>query len=164
MHEPDALAPSSIVTQLVRHIRDADALADDSAVALALLIEENPDSAPLLAEFVGDLAPPSSDADRARAAADAARELRRYVTETPTPLSSAVWAVGKTHDTTLADTFASILTRALDRGAEPLAYQALVALTALPDDAVPVDTIRLAAAKGHDEVRELANDWLDFSG
>ena len=148
------------VPELVRHIREGDALADDSAVALALLIEGGPRNARLSSELLGELAPPDPEAARAGVTAEAVRELRRYINEVPTPNPSAVWALGKTQDPSLADTFASVLIRALDRNAEPLAYQALAALTALPVDAVPVDTIRLAAAKGHDEVRELADDWL----
>lgn len=148
------------MTQLVRHITDGDALADDSAVALARLIEGGPHNERLLSELFGDLAPTSSESARSHAAAEAVRQLRRYIQETPMPLPSAVWALSKEQDPNLADTFTSLVTRALDRHDEPLAYQALAALTALPCDAVPVDTIRLAAAKGHDEVRDLANDWL----
>ena len=49
--------------------------------------------------------------------------------------------LGKEQDPRFADTFASLLIRALDRRDEPLAYQALAALTVLPADAVPVDTV-----------------------
>ena len=160
MHEPNELTPCSTVMQLVRHIRDGDALADDSAVALARLIEGGPHNERLLSELFGDLAPASSESARAEAAAEAVHQLRRYITATPRPLPSAVWALGKEQDPSLADTFASIVIRALDRHDESLAYQALAALTVLPADAVPVDTVRLAAAKGHEEVRDLANDWL----
>jgi hypothetical protein len=158
--EPDELTPSSIVTQLVRHIRQRDALADDSAVALALLIEGAPLNARLSSELFGDLAPANSEVACAEVTEKAVGELRRYVNETPLPLPSAIWALGKTQDPSLADMFASALVRALDVHAEPLAYQALAALTALPADSVPVHAIRLAAAKGHDDVRDLANDWL----
>jgi hypothetical protein len=166
------------VRQLVRHIRDRDALADDSAVALALLIEGAPgnegspgnegapENAQLAAELFGDgvAAWPRSEAARAEATAEAARELRCYLDETPLPLPSAVWALGKTRDPSLVGTLASVLIRALDRRAEPLAYQALAALTTLPDDVVPVETIRLAEANGPDEVRELARGWLGLLG
>jgi hypothetical protein len=47
-----------------------------------------------------------------------------------------------------------------DEKRESLAHQALIALTALPADAVPLDTIRLVAANGPGQVRELAEDWL----
>jgi hypothetical protein len=149
-----------MVTQLVRHIREGDALADDSALALALLIEGGPPNARMSAELFGDLAPASSQDACPEASEAAAGELRHYISETPLPLPSAIWALGKTHDPSLADTFASVLGRALDGHAEPLAYQALAALTGLPADSVPVDAIRLAAANGHDEVRDLAEDWL----
>lgn len=152
------------VTELVRHIREGDALADDSAVALALLIEGGPHNEALLSELFGNLAPARSEADRAEATAEAVRELRHYVSETRLPLPAAVWALGKTQDPSLAATFASVLTRALDEHAEPLAYQALAALTALPSEAAPVDTIRLAAAKGNDDIRELAEGWLRLLG
>lgn len=152
--------PSAVVTELVGHIRNGDTLADDSAVALALLIEGGPRSARLSSQLLGDLAPPRSEAARAEATAEAVRELRRYVSETPAPRPSAVWALGKTQDRSLADTFSSVLIRALEGHAGSLAHQALAALTALPADAVPVDTIRLAATKGPDDVRELAEDWL----
>jgi len=149
-----------MVTQLVGHIREGDALADDSALALALLIEGGWPNARLSSELFGDLASASSEETCAEPTEEAARELRRYISETPLPLPSAMWALGKTQDPSLADTFASVLVRALDRYAEPLAYQALAALTALPADSVPVDAIRLAAAKGDEEVRDLAKDWL----
>lgn len=151
------------VTHLMRHIREGDAVADDSAVALALLIEGGPRNDALLAELFSNMAPPNSEADRAAATAEAVRELRHYISETPQPLATAVWALGKTQDPRLAPIFASVLTRALDRDAEPLAHQALAALTALPSEAVPVETVRLAAAKGHDDVRDLAQDWLRVS-
>lgn len=140
----------------MHHIREGDALADNSAVVLALLIEGGQPNARLSSELFGDLAPASSE----EAPAEAVHELRRYVTETPMPLPSAVWALGKTQDRRLAETFTSILIRALDGHSESLAHQALVALTALPADAVPVDTIRLVAANGPGPVRELAEDWL----
>jgi hypothetical protein len=160
LQEPDELTSSASVTELLHHIKNGDAFADDSALALALLIEGGPHNARLSPQLIGDLAKPGSRAGRAEAAADAVRELRRYISETPMPLPSAVWALGKAHDRGLADTFSSVLIRALDGHAEPLAHQALAALTTLPADAVPVDTIRLAAAKGRDEVRELAEAWL----
>jgi acetylornithine deacetylase/succinyl-diaminopimelate desuccinylase-like protein len=147
------------VTQLVDHIRDGDALADDSAVALARLIEGAPPTAGQSSGHSGDV-PASSDSARAQAAAEAVRQLRRYIHETPMPLPSAVWALGKEQDPRFADTFASLVIRALDRRDEPLAYQALAALTVLPADAVPVDTVRLAAETGPDDVRDLAEDWL----
>jgi hypothetical protein len=156
------------VTQLVRHIREVDALADDSVLALGLLIgsscEMRPPSDPPPSELVGDLALPTSEGARVYETAEAVRELWRYIVETPLPLPGAVWALSKAHDPRLADALASVLIRALDRQANLLAYQALAALTMLPDDAVPVDMIRLAAAKGDDEVRELAQDWLSFPG
>jgi hypothetical protein len=159
--EPDELTSSATVTELMRHIRSRDTLADDSALAFALLIEGGPHNARLSSALVGDLALPSSEDARAEETADAVRELRRYVSETHVPLPAAVWALGKTQDRGLADTFSAVLIRALDGHAEPLAYQALAALTALPTEAVPVATVRLAAAKGHDEIRELAEDWLN---
>jgi hypothetical protein len=144
----------------MHHIREGDALADDSAVVLALLIEGGQPNARLSSELFGDLAPASSEEAPAETTAEAVHELRRYVTETPMPLPSAVWALGKTQDRRLADTFTSVLIRALDGHSEPLAHQALIALTALPANAVPVDTIRLVAANGPGQVRELAEDWL----
>jgi hypothetical protein len=148
------------VPQLVGHIRDGDALADDSAVALARLIEGGRANAGLSAGLSGDVAPPNAESARAEAAAEAVRQLRRYIQATPMPLPSAVWALGKAQDPSLADTFASLVIRALDRHDERLAYQALAALTVLPADAVPVDTVQLAAAQEHNEVRDLASDWL----
>lgn len=147
----------------MRHIRERDALADDSALVLALLIEDLPGNIELLHRIIGSLAPSSSDAARIRATGEAVRELRRYVNQTPLPLPAAVWALGKAHDPSLAATFASILTRALQADAGPLARQALVALTSLPDEVVPADAIQLALAEGGDEVRALAKDWLEMS-
>lgn len=149
-----------MVRRLVRHIREDDALADDSAVTLALLIEGGSLNARLSSQLFGGLVPASLQEARVEATEEAVRELRLYINEMPFPLPSAVWALGKQQDPSLADTFASVLIRALDGQAEPLAYQALAALTALPAGSVPVDAIRLAAAKGHDELRDLANDWL----
>lgn len=146
----------------MRHIREQDALADDSALALALVIEDQPGNVELMHRVIGTLAPSSSEAGRIKATGEAVRELRRYVNETPFPLPAAVWALGKAQDPSLAATFTSILTRALRAHAGPLARQALAALTALPADVVPEDAIRLAVAEGHDDVRALAEDWLEI--
>lgn len=154
---------SATTTELMRHIRQEDALADDSALALALLIEDQPGNVELSQRVVGRLAPSSSEAARVRATGEAVSELRRYVNQTPFPLPAAVWALGKAQDPSLAATFTSILTRALRTHAESLARQALVALTALPAEVVPADAIRLAVAEGNDEVRALAEDWLELS-
>jgi hypothetical protein len=147
----------------MRHIREEDSLADDSALALALLIEGQPGNVELLQRVIGTIAPSSSDAASVKATGEAERELRRYVNETPLPLPAAVWALGKARDRSLAPTFTSILTRALGVHADSLARQALVALTSLPAEVVPADAIRLAAAEGNDEVRDLAKEWLDLS-
>jgi hypothetical protein len=82
------------VMQLVDHIRDGDALADDSAVARARLIEGAPPTAGRSSGHSGDV-PAGSDSARAQAAAEAVRQVRRYIRETPMPLPSAVWALGR---------------------------------------------------------------------
>lgn len=147
------------VNRLLAHIQDGDPRADDSAVALALLIEGAPDEHGLLRELFGETPPQAP-----RHAPGSARTRPRHCMATSpiprfrSPRPSGRWARHKI--LILAPTFASVLVRALEAGVEPLARQALAALTVLPPDVIPTDVIRLAAASGPREVSELAGDWL----
>ena len=139
--------------------------AQEAALALGLLIEDRPpaDDAGLAAVVGRDLAARRLSPAERDAAVDG---LLAYLRDTAEPHPMAVWALTKSYEPRTVPALIALLERHVDNPrAAPLAYQALVGVVTA---GVPTPeyrerslvAVRAAAARGHAEVAETAQRYL----
>jgi hypothetical protein len=151
----------SLVDDLIEHLRRNDDEADAAALALGEFLAAG---RPVGARAKRSAGNAKSVGTPGEAPGEDAWEfalwrLASFLAEEEHPRPGAVWALGKSRDDRVADVLAKVLRQNLaDVAREPIARQALVSLSTLPNP--PLADIQLAAAEGSGVVRETAEDFL----
>src|SRR5690348_8021157 len=154
-----SVRPTATVEELLAAIRRGGETANESALALGLLLEDrNPEDDTQIAGVIGrELASRRLSHAERRSAVDG---LITYLQDTPEPHPSAVWALTKSYEPRIVPALLSVLDATLDnQDAVPLAYQALlgvmnVALSTPKYRAQGHAALQRAATRGHGEVAE----------
>jgi hypothetical protein len=152
------------IDRIVQEIREGGEDANEAALTLGLLIEQEKVHRPApgddggVREILGDeLANYRLTREELEAAID---QLVDYIDETPEPEAMAVWALTKSHDPRTVPHLIALLDRVIDEPEkEHLAYQALIGITSF-DDEQAVSAVRRAAERGHGDVKETATQYL----
>lgn len=157
------------ISQLMGAIHCGGDQAEKAALTLGLLIERERTNSP-----AGDDGGIGSILDQKMAKrrlsevelANAVEELIRYVSETPTPHPTAIWALTKSYDVRMVRPLMELMTRLLpDARQENAAYNALSGLmntgvsSELREESLAM--IREAAKQGFGRVKEAAVGYLN---
>jgi hypothetical protein len=151
------------IAKLMESVPKGGEEAHEAALTLGLLIERETVHRPAgddggISEILGDeIASRRLSSSELRTAVD---ELIAYITETPEPHPTAVWAVTKSYDPRILPHLINLLDRVVtDPLKEHLAYQALVGITFFYNE-LSTAAIRRAAERGYGLVKETATQYL----